>query len=413
MASGFFAKLGGELSLRGHEVRRINFTGGDWLFWGRPGSVNFRGGLRSWPAFLEKRLQEWSVTDVVLFGDSRPLHAAAIPVARRAGVKVHVVEEGYIRPNCITVEADGVNGHSALPRDPRWFQDQARSLPAWEPGVKVADGFSRRAWEDVVYTVTALAMSPLYPGYRTHRPWHPLIEYVGWVWRLAVEGRDRKRSERKLETLRASGRPYYLLPLQLDCDTQIRIHSDFGRLAPSIDFVIRSFASHAPADALLVLKEHPLDNRLTDWNRVIRRIAASAGVLDRVVFIENAPLEAVLPGARSVITVNSTVGVLALAGGLPVKTLGEAIYDMPQLTFQRDLDAFWLEGEPADPATFDAFRRVLMQRTQVNGSFFSDEGLRLAVQGAADKLEGPIAATPGIARKPRSRAPRSAQHVWA
>ena len=400
MASGFFAQLGAELSRRGHEVRRINFNGGDWLFWRQGGGVSYRKGLRDWPAFLQNRLRDWSITDVVLFGDSRPLHAAAIPIARRAGVRIHVVEEGYMRPNCITIEDDGVNGHSALPRDPRWYRDQARVLPAWEQGVRFPDGFSLRAWEDVAYTAAALMMSPFYPGFRTHRPWHPLVEYVGWLSRLAADRWDRRRSEKKIAGLKATGRPYHLFPLQLDCDTQIRIHSEFRRLAPSIAFVIKSFAAHADPRTLLVLKEHPLDNRLTNWSRVIRKIARAEGVLDRVVFIESAPLETLLPEARSVVTVNSTVGVLALSSGLPVKALGEAIYDIPTLTFQGDLDAFWRMGRPADAETLDAFRRVLMQRTQVNGGFFSEEGLRIAVRGAADRLERQAPSAPSANQVP-------------
>jgi capsular polysaccharide export protein len=387
MANGFFAELGLEMARRGYGVRRINFNGGDRLFWKQPGSANFRGSRKAWPGFFTERLREWDVTDVVLFGDSRPLHADAIPIARRAGVRVHVVEEGYIRPNCITVEENGVNGHSALPKTPSWFRREAALLPPWDGGAKFANGFARRAREDVEYTIASLVLSPFYPGFRTHRPWHPLVEYAGWISRLLSKRSDQERSTQNLERLAASGSPYYLFPLQLDCDTQIRIHSPFKRLAPSIHHVVQSFATHAPTDALLVLKEHPLDNRLTNWRRVIRRAARAHGVEKRVVFIEDAPLERLLSGARSVVTVNSTTGVLALASGLPVKALGEAVYDMPDLTFQGSLDAFWKEGRPPDAITFNAFRRVLMQRTQVNGGFYSPEGLQAAVMGAADKIE--------------------------
>jgi hypothetical protein len=37
--------------------------------------------------------------------------------------------------------------------------------------------------------------------------------------------------------------------------------------------------------------------------------------------------------------------------------------------------------------TFDAFRRVAVARTQVNGGFFSKSGLALAVEGTVRRLE--------------------------
>ena len=390
LASRLFSDLGGELLARGHRVRRINFNGGDQVFWRRPGAVAYRGGRERWPAFFRARVLEWGVTDVVLFGDCRPLHRDAIALAGELGARVHVFEEGYLRPNWITLERDGVNARSGLARDADWLAEAA-ALPEAAPEPVVPGSFSRRAWEDVVYNTASLLLSPAYPGYRTHRPWHPLVEYAGWIGRLARAGGDRARSARKLKALAATGRPYFLHPLQLDCDSQIRVHSGFRRLAPAIAHVVGSFAAHAPPETLLVVKEHPFDNRLTDWNRVVRSAAAAAGVADRVVFLEDAVLDPVLAEAVGVVTVNSTVGLLALSQGLPVKVLGTAIYDADGLTHAGDLASFWRAPQHPDPERVGAFRRVLAARTQINGGFFSEEGLALAVRGATARLESAAA----------------------
>ncbi len=61
----------------------------------------------------------------------------------------------------------------------------------------------------------------------------------------------------------------------------------------------------------------------------------------------------------AVVTVNSTVGTLALACGLPVIALGKAVYDIAGLTFQGELDEFWNTPTAPDADLFDAFRRVL------------------------------------------------------
>ena len=129
LASQFFARLGRALAAQGHAVHRVNFNGGDRLFWRLPGAVDYSGRLADWPAFLDRLLAERQITDIILFGDSRPVHRTAIPVARARGIAVHVVEEAYLRPGWITFERDGVNANSTLPRDPAWYREQAAQLP--------------------------------------------------------------------------------------------------------------------------------------------------------------------------------------------------------------------------------------------------------------------------------------------
>ncbi|WP_174299454.1 capsule biosynthesis protein [Caulobacter sp. S45] len=387
MASWFFDHLGRELLARGHEVRRINMNGGDRLFWNCTPASDFRDGLKRWPAFLERHLEQWEITDVVLFGDCRPLHKVARKLARARDLRVHVVEEGYLRPNWVTLEQGGCNGYSSLRRDPTWVREAAGAAPPWTDGERVVSRFSRRAFEDVCYNVASMAMSPLYPGYRTHRPWHPAVEYAGWLSRFAVSPIDKRVSRNRLEALLASDTSFWVFPLQLDCDSQVREHSWLGRLAPAIEQVISSFAHRAPLSDKLVLKEHPLDNRLQDWNAVARRAAMREGVQDRVVYLPDSKIEPLYERAKGVVTINSTAGFLALRYGLPVMALGPAIYNMPTLTFQGGLDDFWTQAASPSFETFDAFRRVVAQRTQVNGGFYSKDALKLAVQNAADRLD--------------------------
>jgi capsular polysaccharide export protein len=352
-----------------------------------PGSVAFRGTIADWPRFFEAHLAEWHITDIVLFGDCRPLHELAIRIAERYGVSVHVFDEGYLRPNWITLEKHGVNNNSLLPRDPDWYRHAATFLPAWTGATPVTSSFPARAIQDVMYNLSSLALAWRYPGYRTHRPYHPVREAMGWLRRFARTPITRRRNRRALQAMAATGRPYYLVPLQLDSDSQIRIHSPFGRMAPALSMLLRSFARHAPGDAVLVLKEHPLDSHLIDWRSLAFSEAASLGFAHRLYYVTEAPLEPLLRGSCGVVTVNSTVGLLALSFGVPAMTLGRAIYDMPGLTFQNGLDRFWHEAAPPDFALFDAFHRVVARRTQVHGGFFSTGALALAIAGTVERLE--------------------------
>ena len=106
---------------------------------------------------------------------------------------------------------------------------------------------------------------------------------------------------------------------------------------------------------------------------------------------------------RGMITVNSTMGLVAMDCGVPVVALGQAVYALPGLTFQGDLDDFWLNAAPADPVLFDAFRRVVVARTQINGGFYGASAIAMAVQGAAQRLEQPAAPVPAVPSALRPR----------
>ena len=387
LATRFFESLGRALAARGHAVHRVNFNGGDRAFWRLPGAVDFRGRAEEWPSFLEGLLAAAGVSDIILFGDCRPLHRAAIAVARRQGLPVWVVEEGYLRPDWVTFEQGGVNGYSALPRDPRWYRDKARRLPPWRDPPPLQSSFRRRATEDVYYWLASAIAARRFPHYATHRPYFQLVEYAGWLRRLALQRRAERRAEAAIAGLAACPDPIFLFPLQLDCDYQLRVHSSFRSVRAAIETVLTSFADHAAPASRLIVKLHPLDSGIYDWAAITRHAAVALGMSDRLTILDGGAIDAALASSRGVVTVNSTAGIQALAQGRAVIALGSAIYDLPGLTFQGDLDEFWTAGGPPDPSLLDAFRRVLADRALIPGSFFSKRGIEVAVDAAVDRLE--------------------------
>ena len=391
MATRFFARLGQALAGRGYSVYRVNFNGGDRAFWRLPGSVDFCGRPEEWPEFLDRLIDDRAISDVILFGDCRPLHRAAIRVAESRALRIHVVEEGYLRPDWITFEQGGVNGHSALPRDPSWYREQAGALPAWRDPPPVPGSFRRRAIEDVLYNTASMLGVWRFPHYATHRPYYQVIEYAGWLRRLVLTRRAERRAAQAIADLRGHSGPLFLFPLQLDCDYQVRVHSPFRAMHLAIEHILASFARHAPAAARLIVKLHPLDSGLVDWIAITGYLAVELGIADRLVILDGGDLGELLAQKPAVVTVNSTVGTLALACGLPVVALGKAVYDIVGLTFQGALDDFWSAPAPPDLELFDAFRRVLAARCLIPGSFFNEAGLRLAVDGAIERLEAPYA----------------------
>ena len=79
--SPFFRMVGAELRALGHDVLRVNLNAGDWLIWRGPDAVNYRGRPADWPAWFEALCEERQATDLVLLGEQRPMHRAAIAIA--------------------------------------------------------------------------------------------------------------------------------------------------------------------------------------------------------------------------------------------------------------------------------------------------------------------------------------------
>lgn len=379
----FFARLGGALAARGHRVHRINLCGGDRQDWPGP-AVNYRGTIRNWPTFFDDFIVAEGVTDIILFGDCRPMHSSAHGMAKLRGIRVHVLEEGYIRPDFMTLEEGGVNGHSPMPRDPHWFRAEAARLPAEQPQTPVPGSFRRRFSETVRHLLATAVERPLFPFYRNHRPLSSSTEAFGWVLR-ALRGRaDRSRSSAVLE--RVIGTRYFLVPLQLNSDYQIRIHSPFGDMRAALRFIIKSFAQGAPADTHLLVKRHPLDAGLVPWRRITAALAAACGVADRVHYVTDGELAALLDESLGTVMVNSTVGTLALNSGKPVAVLGHAVYDVEGVVHRGPLEEFWGDPVPPDPELWDAVRRVFIDRSLIRGSFLSEEGLAMLVENAVPRL---------------------------
>lgn len=382
-ATPFQRRLAAALEAEGARIVKINICGGDVVFWRRP-AIAFRGRFEDWRGFVANILDREGVTDLVLFGDCRPHHAVAVDLARRRGLRLHLFEEGYLRPGWVTCEAWGVNGHSDLPRGAAAFQALARAAEPPLPAAPVPSYFLHRAVWDVLWTVGLVALMPAFPHYRHHALDHPLVEYAGWLGRFLRAPWVKRQAHRVMQGL--AGQRYYLHPLQLDTDFQIRTHSPFRDTVEAAEEVIASFARNADPGTRLVVKLHPLDFRPVAKRRRIEALAARHGVAGRVDFIDGGDLQGLVDGAIGVVVVNSTVGLFALERGKPLQTLGTAVFDLPGLSFQGGLDRFWAEGQPPRGDLLEAFRRVVVARTQIRGSFFSLRGIDLAVDGARRRI---------------------------
>lgn len=384
-SSTLFADIAASLKDAGASSIRINLNAGDWIFWHR-GALNYRGDFAGWPAEVARCISRYGITDLVVHGEERPYHRAAIDVARRQGVSVYVVEMGHLRPDWVTIEREGLSSNSRFPRDPGHILRAAADLPEPDWKRRYSHTFLAEAVADLLYYLPTVFAWFLYPHYRRHGLFHPLAEYSGWIWRLASGKRRTRAAKAAIDRLMTEGADFFVYPLQLQTDFQLRAHSPFHGQQDAIKLILRSFAAHAPKGSQLVIKLHPLDNGLISWERVVHEITAKLGIGKRVVVIDGGDLNRLNAASRGMVTVNSTAALAALQAGRPVKVLGETIYDVPGLTDQQPLDGFW--AAPALPSSelCAAFLRLLAASVQVRGNFYSREGVRAAAAAIARRL---------------------------
>lgn len=386
MCTPFFSLLGQALREQGHTVHKVNFNGGDSLYWSGGGVISHRGGLNDIDEFYQDIFGRLTPTDLVLFGDCRPLHIPARNLAARLQIRTHVFEEGYFRPYWITLERDGVNARSSLPQDPDWYREVGEAVPKYENGEPFKSSFLIRACHDVMYHLGNLQNPLRYPGYRTHAQVTAPVEYCAYLRRALSLPRAQRIDAQLIENLARRHQRFWLLPLQLNSDTQIRDHSPFRNMTEVIEKTVASFAKRAKRRDLLLIKNHPLDTGLCNYRRHVSNIARQFDVEDRIIYLETGHLPTLLNHACGVVTVNSTVGGSALVHSRPTIALASAIYRMPGLTFQGDLDDFWENAEPPDASLFQHFRNVVIHTTQLNGGFYSRSGMKLGIDHALQRL---------------------------
>jgi capsular polysaccharide export protein len=154
-----------------------------------------------------------------------------------------------------------------------------------------------------------------------------------------------------------------------------------------ISLTLESFARHADKQDVIVFKNHPLDIGVINYRTFIEECRKKLKLAKhRVLFIDGGYLPALLNDCKGTITINSTVGISALLHESPVIALGTAIYNISGLTFQGSLDEFWMQAQPPDKQLFKSFRNTVIHHSQVNGNFYTRQGIAMAVENSLKRL---------------------------
>ena len=369
----FFRDLDCILRKKGANTFKIALNAADWFFSNRDTVHSFKGKKEAWSGYIETFLKEKKIDKIFLFGDCRFYQMQAVAIAMDMHIEIFVFEEGYVRPDFVTMEKHGVNNFSKISRDPAFYMALDDRYLTLEREVLPANPkYRRMAFSATTYYLISHLFSFYYPHYVHHRDPNAIKEFF-WGWRNIFRKMKYKFTEKGL-TEKLTGtlsKRYYFVPLQTHNDFQLREHSSYSSIEDFIVDVMHSFGEHAPKETFLVLKHHPADRGRKNYEALIATLSKKLGIEERVMAVHDLHLPSCLQNALGTITINSTVGLSSLFHKTATIALGDAIYDIEGLTAKgRSLDDFWSNLEKPDKILHARFRNYLIETTQLNGSFY-------------------------------------------
>ena len=379
----FFRKLVNKLKERGARAYKINFNGGDEWYSAGVGAISFTEQEDEWPDFLRAFIRDNEVNYVCVFGDCRRYHRAAKLVADELGIGFYAFEEGYIRPNHLTFEENGVNGYSQI---------EMQGLSQWqnveiEHENVIGDTLFNRTRYCISYYIAAALKASKFPHYIHHRSLSIKYEFKQWMkalgrhylYKLTQAGVQKR-------LVNDYNKRYFLAPLQVYNDAQINFHSPYDSMQAFIHELIASFAKHADKNDILVFKHHPMDRGYCHYGEVIDKLAAGHNIQGRTVYCHDQHLPTLLTHAKGVITINSTTALSAFYHKASVKVMGDAFYDIEGLCSQQPLADFWQAPTLIDYKLFLRLRSSLSHHGQINASYYRKHDLSVdAVVQQMDK----------------------------
>lgn len=352
----------------------MGFNAGDQAFWFHPASyIPFRGKAEAWKDTFVGLLADKGVTDIVLYGDTRPIHAQAAAEAKARGLTVHVFEEGYMRPYWVTYERGGANGNSRLMD--MTIEQMQTALANSDMEAPLPPGhwgdMRQHVFYGALYHWFILARNGKYRNFRPHRSIPVTKEFSLYIQRLLlmpILALDRLISTMRI---RLGGFPYHLALLQLEHDSSFQEHSTFDTMPDFLRLVLDEFASGAPRHHHLVVKAHPLEDGRAAVRRNLKQIARELGISDRVHYVRGGKLAQLLNDARTAVTVNSTAGQQVLWRGIPLKVFGRAVYAKPEFVSDQPLSEFFAAPARPDNKAYKDYRRYLLETSQLPGGFYA------------------------------------------
>lgn len=268
--------------------------------------------------FLKGFIIREDIKLVLLHNDLRWQHAIAIKICKDLQIKYLVTEQGLFRPHTTVVDNCGVNANSSVKNDYQSFLDKDVVVTASEEVVTSAHDSFYSYTNFFIYILLSKIGRLIGTESRIVHKRHAFSEYLRRFYLQRVVPLALRKKLSGVDNQIGVDKPFVFIPMQLELDTQLLVHSDFCSNQEVIDIIEASFEASGLKDKYdLVFKLHPNDQQkysFSSFSKLTSSVINSS-------FLKNASL---------VVSVNSSALLQVLFTATPVITLGRSIYDVPE-----------------------------------------------------------------------------------
>ena len=351
-----FSRFSKSIEKKVNSITHVNFCTGDKLFNFTKVSIDYKDHISNWPEYLSDIISEKKITKVYLMNDCRPYHLLAIKLLKKLNIMFWVFEDGYFRPNLLTLEAFGVNGNS--------FFQHSKEIPDLvnKDHLEIKNPILNMTTERVIYSILSLLDIFLFSEYKPYRRIDPLSKFKEIIFSNLI------RIKKKFRTnlFKLNKKNIILALLQVDDDTQIKFHSLFDSNLEFIQLLTEVIASKN-SSYHIIFKAHPLD-------------LISAYKYEKILnekdfrnfdFCFDDDLDFYLDNADKVICINSTAGIKALLKNKKVFCCGNSVYSKIRLNDINEIRSYlseFIDGK----YSIENFHCLedLKKVTQLNATFY-------------------------------------------
>ncbi|HEQ3588131.1 hypothetical protein [Vibrio harveyi] len=273
--------------------------------------------------FLKQFVVDNNIKVVLLHNDLRWQHSIAVFVCRELAINYLVTEQGLFRPHTTVVDSFGVNAYSNVKNEYQAFLDKGEDLNRYITNDIITS--SHDSWYSYANFFRYLIFSKIGKFLGTearivHKR-HTFTEYVKRFYYHRINPLLSGKTPSSSDGVFGNGKKAVFVPLQLELDTQLLIHSDFSSNQEVISLIEIAFYEAGLCDKYdLVFKKHPNDQQEYNFSN----FSKLTNVAITTEFLQNVSL---------VISVNSSALLQVLSTPTPVITLGRSIYDVPGVAF--------------------------------------------------------------------------------
>ena len=358
----------------GISVTKVILNAAEWIYVRRGvPTVSYDEPLDSFEPWLRKYIANSGTDCVILYNQYRPYNEIGWRIAKELNIQCIVLELGLLRPDFCTIYSRDFDHFDYLKSEWRKLEMndvilEEQEVPPHLAMMKTMTKMKQFAAFFLFSRVMAI-FGRQYTHYVDQRGQGFFHHFYALI-KSGLRYQGRAKHSRYNQLFAQEWRDnFFLVPLQVHCDSQITKRSDFESIEDFIDSVVDSFIKNAPAGSKLVFKVHPMDRGYKDYHKKIKEINRIDGN-KRIHYVDRVHLPTALNHCKGVVTINSSVGLSALIHRKKLICLGEAAFDLENLSYQGSLESFWNSDFVPSREKMRNFINLLKLTSQANGTFF-------------------------------------------